>query len=63
MSEKVRVADAAKKIGCAPQFLRERMRKGEWDLGTVVKSRKADGKYSYFIFQRKLDIFLGMEGE
>lgn len=58
MSERVRVDDAAKEIGCAPQYLRLQMATGNWDLGGYVKPKnKKNG--SYYVFRAKLDKFLG----
>lgn len=61
MSERVKSKDAAKEIGCAAQYMRERMRdkRDHWDLGEVVKPRDGGKKYSYYIFRSKLDTFLG----
>lgn len=61
MSQRVKVADAAKEIGCHPQYLRMKMRTGVWDLGKVEKPRHASGQYEYFIFREKLNKFLGLE--
>lgn len=58
--EKVRVSvtDAAREIGCAPQFLRLRMQAGDWDLGSYVAG-KAGRHANYYVFRDKLDRFLG----
>lgn len=60
--QRVKVAEAAREIGCHPEYLRRQMRAGKWDLGKVVRSTRCGGKYEYFIFRAKLDRFLGMEG-
>lgn len=62
-NQRVKVADAAKEIGCHPEYLRRQMKAGKWDLGKVVKPRTVGGNYEYFIFRTKLDRFLGMEQE
>ena len=60
-SQRVTVADAAKEIGCEPDYLRQKMKKRIWDLGTVVAPSQPSGRYEYFIFRAKLDRFLGLE--
>lgn len=60
MCERVRLADAAKELGCSQQAVRERMRSGIWDLGDVISPKRSKKKqYSYFIFRPKLDKVLG----
>lgn len=59
--QRVSVEDAAEEIGCDNDFLRQMMKKKEWDLGTVVPPVKAGGVYKYYIFRPKLDKFLGIE--
>lgn len=60
--ERVPTDQAAREIGVAVQTLYYRMEQGEWDLGTVVKSRT--GKTTrHIVFRAKLDRFLGKEGE
>lgn len=61
VSEKVPVAQAARMIGCAPEYLRRRMKAKEWDLGQVVKPPRGGTNYRYYIFRAKLDKFLGKE--
>lgn len=58
MSERVSTEEAAKEIGCNPQYLRERIKAGDWDLGTCVKPR-GNKTCSYYVFRTKLDKFLG----
>lgn len=59
--QRVKVADAAREIGCHPEYLRRQMQAGKWDLGKVVRPARGSGKYEYFIFRAKLDRFLGLE--
>ena len=59
MSERVKVADAAKEIGCAPGFLRMKMKTGEWDIGAYSKPSRDGKNASYYVFRSKLDKFLG----
>lgn len=61
MSERVSVPDAAKEIGCDPQYLRLQMKSGHWDLGSYVKPGKGRKKGNYYVFRKKLDRFLGKE--
>lgn len=58
MGALVTVAQAAKELGCPPEKVRVRMRRGVWDLGTVVKSGST---YRYDIFRAKLDKLIGEE--
>lgn len=60
---KVTVADAAKMIGCDKDYLRQRMKRKEWDLGEVVPPKRAGGIYRYIIFKPKLERFLGIGKE
>ena len=60
---KVTVADAAKMIGCDPDYLRQRMKRKEWDLGEVVPPPKGGSVYRYIIFRPKLERFLGIKEE
>ena len=57
--EKVSVEQAAKEIGCAPEYLRRQMRSGRWNLGEVIKPARTATNYRYFVFRAKLDKFLG----
>ena len=61
--QRVSLLDAAVEIGCAPQALREHMKKGLWDLGEVVPPDQRSKNYRYYVFRRKLNRFLGKEGE
>ncbi len=58
MSERVRTADAAKEIGCNKQYLVERVKAGDWDLGSFVKP-KGKARGTCYVFRSKLDAFLG----
>lgn len=60
MSQKVTVRNAAKEIGCDPEYLRRKMKTGEWDLGEYEKGKK---RARYFVFRKKLDKFLGIMEE
>lgn len=56
---RVKVKDAAKEIGCNVEYLRKKMKKGDWDLGSYEKE-KGQAKANIFIFRDKLDEFLGI---
>lgn len=58
-SQRVRVEDAAKEIGCCPEYLRRQMKSEKWNLGKVVKPAGRGAQCEYFIFRTKLDEFLG----
>ena len=60
-TEKVQIDQAAREIGCCKQFLRQQMRRGEWDLGAIVRPEKKGSSYRYYVFRRKLDAFLGKD--
>lgn len=61
VSEKVPVEQAARMIGCAPEYLRRQMKAKEWDLGQVVRPPRGGNNYRYYIFRAKLEKFLGKE--
>ena len=60
--QRVRVEDAAREIGCNPQYLRIMLQKKKWDLGQVIAPQRKGGQHMYLIFRPKLDKFLGIEG-
>lgn len=57
--QKVTAEQAAKEIGCDPLTVRMRMRRGEWDLGAVIKPGPGKKNWRCYIFRSKLDRFLG----
>ena len=61
VSEKIPVTQAARMIGCAPEYLRRQMKAKEWDLGQVVRPPRGGNNYRYYIFRAKLEKFLGKE--
>lgn len=64
MCERVRLADAAKELGCSRKAIREHMKLGIWDLGDVISPKRSKKKqYSYYIFREKLDRLLGKEDQ
>ena len=63
VSEKVPVEQAARMIGCAPEYLRRQMKAKVWDLGQVVRPSRGRSNYRYYIFRAKLERFLGKGGD
>lgn len=61
--QRVSIEDAAREIGCNPQYLRVMMSKKKWNLGQVVPPQTKGGRHMYFIFRNKLDEFLGTRRE
>lgn len=62
MCERVSVANAAKEIGCSPQKVREKMKRGKWKLGRVEPPEKGvRSTYEYFIFRNLLNKHLGLD--
>lgn len=59
MSERISVKDAAAVLGCNPQAVRENMKSGRWDLGSVVPTGKTGRKYTYYIYKEKLNKHIG----
>lgn len=58
MSQRVTVAQAAKELGMAPQGVREYMKRGLIDIGSVLPSVKGENN-RYIIFRDKLDEYMG----
>lgn len=61
MKEILTAAEAAREIGCTPQKVRERMKRGLWDLGDVIDKNKLGRveKNEYNIHRLKLEKFIG----
>ena len=59
MSDILNASQAAKVIGCSAQRVRERLKRGIWNFGTVVKAKQS-GKTqdSYEVNKYKLAKFL-----
>lgn len=60
MSERVTLIQAAKELGMCPQGVREYMKRGLIDIGSVLPSLTGKG-YRYLIYRDKLDRYLGKE--
>ena len=54
--------EAAKIIGCSPQMVRERIKRGIWTFGEVIpKSKSGNAQNSYLINRQKLMRYLCIE--
>lgn len=60
-TNRVTVKEAAREIGCTPEYLRRMLKSGRWNLGEVIKPGRGGKEHEYFIFRSKLDKFLGLE--
>jgi len=63
--ESIKTEQAAKIIGCSRRFLTYQMDIGNWDLGTVTRSRTGR-KARHIVFRAKLEKMIGRtleEGE
>lgn len=59
MSAIVSAEEAARRIGCRPQLVRERLKKGLWDIGKAFSPEQTGKKtWTYEINEAKLERFL-----
>ena len=64
MREILSAAQAARVIGCAPQMVRERIKRGIWTFGSVVTAKQSGNvQSSYEIKKRDLADRLGISVE
>ena len=64
MREILSAAQAARVIGCAPQMVRERIKRGIWTFGSVVTAKQSGNvQSSYEIKKRDLAYWLGISVE
>lgn len=57
--KRISVKEAARQIGCSQQKVREKMKRGRWQIGFVEPPEKGGSPiYEYFIYQHLLDDFL-----
>ena len=64
MREILSAAQAARVIGCAPQMVRERIKRGIWTFGSVVTAKQSGNvQSSYEIQKRDLADWLGISVE
>lgn len=59
--ERVSVEEAAALLGCNPQGVREHMKRGLWDLGSVIRPIPPAKRFQYHIYRHKLNKHLGKE--
>lgn len=61
-AQRVSVAEAARQIGCSKNKLREKMKRGRWNIGFVEPPEKGGRPtYEFFIYQHLIDEFLKMQ--
>ena len=64
MREILSAAQTARVIGCAPQMVRERIKRGIWTFGSVVTAKQSGNvQSSYEIKNRELADWLGISVE
>ena len=64
MREILSAAQTARVIGCAPQMVRERIKRGIWTFGSVVTAKQSGNvQCSYEVKKRDLADWLGISVE
>ena len=64
MKELLSANQAARVIGCGPQMVRERIKRGIWTFGTVVTGKESgNSQNTYEINKYKLAEWLGVSTE
>lgn len=64
MREILSAAETARVIGCGPQMVRERIKRGIWTFGNVVTAKQSGNRQaSYEINKRDLANWLGISVE
>ena len=64
MREILSASQTARVIGCAPQMVRERIKRGIWTFGSVVTAKQSGNvQSSYEIKKRDLADWLGISVE
>lgn len=64
MREILNASQAARVIGCGPQMVRERIKRGIWSFGSVVTAKESGNlQSSYEIKKRDLAAWLGISVE
>ena len=61
MTQKVTVAEAAKRMGKDPQFVRLCLQRGLLPIGFATKTSKTGKNYNYYISPKLLDEYIGKE--
>lgn len=63
MSQKVTVAEAAKRMGKSEQFIRICIQRGLLPIGIATKTSKSEKNWNYYISPKLLDDYIGKEVE
>lgn len=64
MAHRITVKSAAEQLGMRTQGLQDRMKAGQFqEIGTALPGINGSTKYEYFIYQEKLDQYLGISQE
>ena len=58
--ERMTVKEVSQLLGVSPQTVRERMKRGIWQIGTISKSRST-GIRTYDIFRPRVEELIGKE--
>lgn len=59
---RISVADAAKRLGTSPDFVRWSLQKGTLPIGHAVRNRRGTG-YRYFIFDEAVERWMNGQEE
>ena len=59
MSERVKVAEAAKILGMSQQGVREHMKRGLFKIPIGEVTKRSEGRYEYHIYRHMLDKHIG----
>ncbi|WP_084002954.1 hypothetical protein [Dorea sp. D27] len=61
MAEILKPPEVAKILGCSPQMVRERIRRGIWDFGECIPKKSNSGRNEFNIYRSKLEKHIGRE--
>lgn len=61
MTQKITVAEAAKRMGKSEQFVRVCIQRGLLPIGIAVKTSKSGKNFNYYISPKLLDEYIGKE--
>ncbi len=53
MSEILSASETARVIGCAPQMVRERIKRGIWTFGSVVTAKQSGNKQNAYEIKKR----------
>lgn len=61
MAHRIKVEEAAQQLGMRKQGLQDRMKAGQFrEIGFALPGINGNTKYEYFIYQEKIDRYLGI---